>query len=99
MFSDDLYRCASADRDDATKVLGRLREPLITPTQDEREGYVPNVVYSYGAMLHGRELIIPYAVSDFAIHFATFSIDSVLAAMEFPWACPFRRVVQSGFTP
>ncbi|AHF93726.1 glycosidase [Opitutaceae bacterium TAV5] len=69
------------DRDDPTKVLGRLREPLITPTEDEREGYVPNVVYSCGAMLHGRELIIPYAVSDYATRFATVSVDAVLAAM------------------
>jgi predicted GH43/DUF377 family glycosyl hydrolase len=70
------------DRDDPTKVLGRLREPLITPTEDEREGYVPNVVYSCGAILHGRELIIPYAVSDYATRFATVSLDAVLDAME-----------------
>jgi predicted GH43/DUF377 family glycosyl hydrolase len=70
------------DREDPTKVLGRLREPLITPTEDEREGYVPNVVYSCGALLHERELIIPYAVSDFATRFATVSVDAVLAALE-----------------
>ena len=70
------------DRDDPTKVIGRLREPLITPTEDEREGYVPNVVYSCGALLHGRELIVPYAVSDFATRFATVSLDALLAAME-----------------
>jgi predicted GH43/DUF377 family glycosyl hydrolase len=69
------------DRDDPTKVLGRLREPLITPGEDEREGYVPNVVYTCGALLHGRELIIPYAVSDFATRFATVSLDAVLDAM------------------
>jgi predicted GH43/DUF377 family glycosyl hydrolase len=69
------------DRDDPTKVLGRLHQPLIAPTEDEREGYVPNVVYSCGALLHGRELIIPYAVSDFATRFATVSVDAVLAAM------------------
>lgn len=70
------------DRDDPTKVLGRLKEPLITPTEDEREGYVPNVVYSCGALLHRRELVIPYAVSDFATRFATVPLDGVLAAME-----------------
>ena len=70
------------DRDDPTKVLGRLREPLITPAEDEREGYVPNVVYSCGAMVNGRELIIPYAVSDCATRFATVSLDAVFAAME-----------------
>jgi predicted GH43/DUF377 family glycosyl hydrolase len=69
------------DRDDPTKVLGRLREPLLTPAEDEREGYVPNVVYTCGALLHARELIIPYAVSDFATRFATVSLDAVLAAM------------------
>ena len=70
------------DRDDPTKVIGRLRDPLITPAEDEREGYVPNVVYSCGALLHGRELIVPYAVSDFATRFATVSLDALLTAME-----------------
>lgn len=69
------------DRDDPTKVLGRMQSPLITPGEDEREGYVPNVVYTCGAVLHGRELIIPYAVSDYATRFATVSLDAVLAAM------------------
>lgn len=70
------------DRDDPTKVIGRLREPLITPNKDEREGYVPNVVYSCGALLHGRQLFIPYAMSDYATTFATLSLDEVLAAMQ-----------------
>jgi predicted GH43/DUF377 family glycosyl hydrolase len=70
------------DRDDPTRVLGRLREPLITPNESEREGYVPNVVYSCGSLLHGRRLIIPYAMSDYATTFATLSLDAVLAAME-----------------
>ena len=69
------------DLHDPTKVLGRLREPLITPAEDEREGYVPNVVYSCGAILHGDELIIPYAVSDYATRFATVPLDAVLDAM------------------
>ena len=54
------------DLDDPTKVIGRLREPLIKPNNDEREGYVPNVVYSCGSLLHGRQLIIPYGMSDYA---------------------------------
>ncbi|MBN2505340.1 MAG: glycoside hydrolase family 130 protein [Verrucomicrobia bacterium] len=70
------------DRDDPTRVLGRLREPLITPNENEREGYVPNVVYSCGSLLHGRQLILPYAMSDYATTFATLSLDAVLAAME-----------------
>ena len=70
------------DRDDPTKVIGRLREPLIKPDKHEREGYVPNVVYSCGSLLHGRQLIIPYAMSDYATTFATLPLDGVLAAME-----------------
>ena len=46
------------------------------------EGYVPNGVYSCGSLLHGRQLIIPYAMSDYATPFATLSLDTVLAAME-----------------
>jgi predicted GH43/DUF377 family glycosyl hydrolase len=70
------------DRDDPTRVVGRLREPLIRPSENEREGYVPNVVYSCGSLLHGRQLVIPYAMSDYATTFATVSLDEVLAAME-----------------
>ena len=70
------------DRDDPTKVLGRLREPLIRPGEHEREGYVPNVVYSCGSLVHGKLLVIPYAMSDYATTFATVPVDDVLAAME-----------------
>ena len=70
------------DLNDPTRVIGRLREPLISPNESEREGYVPNVVYTCGALLHGRELIIPYAMSDSATSFATVSLDTLLAAME-----------------
>ena len=70
------------DRDDPTRVIGRLREPLIKPNENEREGYVPNVVYSCGSLLRGRQLIIPYAMSDYATTFATLPLDDVLAAME-----------------
>jgi len=70
------------DRDDPTRVLGRLRQPLIEPSVNEREGYVPNVVYSCGSLVHGRQLVIPYAMSDYATTFATVPLDDVLAAME-----------------
>ena len=70
------------DLNDPTTVVGRLREPLITPNENEREGYVPNVVYSCGSLLRGRQLIIPYAMSDSATTFATLSLDDVLGAME-----------------
>jgi predicted GH43/DUF377 family glycosyl hydrolase len=70
------------ERDDPSRVIGRLREPLLTPSESEREGYVPNVVYTCGALLHGRELIIPYAMSDSASSFARVSVDELLAALE-----------------
>ncbi|MEY2409341.1 MAG: hypothetical protein QOF48_2011 [Verrucomicrobiota bacterium] len=70
------------DLEDPRKVIGRLREPLIKPNEIEREGYVPNVVYSCGSLVHGRQLIIPYAMSDHATTFATLLLDEVLAGME-----------------
>ncbi|HWR34253.1 MAG TPA: glycoside hydrolase family 130 protein, partial [Clostridia bacterium] len=70
------------DLDDPTKVIGRLREPLLKPSQSEREGYVPNVVYTCGALLHRGELIIPYGLADYATGFATVPLAEVLAAME-----------------
>ena len=70
------------DLNDPTKVIGRLREPLLCPNEAEREGYVPNVAYTCGALLHGRELIIPFAMSDSATSFATVSLDELLAAMS-----------------
>lgn len=70
------------DLHDPTRVIGRLSEPLLSPNEAEREGYVPNVVYTCGALLHGRELIIPYAMSDSATSFATVALDELLAAME-----------------
>jgi len=70
------------DRDDPSKVIGRLSEPLLQPNQNEREGYVPNVVYTCGALLHNGELIIPYGLADHATGFATVPVAEVLAAME-----------------
>ena len=70
------------DLEDPGVVIGRLREPLLSPNANEREGYVPNVVYTCGAHLHGRELIIPFAMADHATGFATVPVADVLAAME-----------------
>jgi predicted GH43/DUF377 family glycosyl hydrolase len=70
------------DRNDPSKVIGRLREPLLKPNQSEREGYVPNVVYTCGALLHDGQLIIPYGVADHGTRFATVPLAEVLAAME-----------------
>lgn len=72
---------ALLDLDDPTRVIGRLREPLIEPDENGREGYVPNVVYSCGAMRHGNDLILPYAMSDRSTTFATIPIDGLLAAL------------------
>jgi predicted GH43/DUF377 family glycosyl hydrolase len=70
------------DRDDPTKVIGRLPEPLLKPNENEREGYVPNVVYTCGALVHNGELIIPYGLADHATGFATVPLAEVLAAMH-----------------
>ncbi len=70
------------DRDDPARVIGRLREPLLGPNENEREGYVPNVVYTCGALLHNGVLIIPYGLADHATGFATVPIDDVLSAMD-----------------
>jgi hypothetical protein len=75
-----LHRRRLLDLNDPTKVIGRLREPLLWPEGNEREGYVPNVVYSCGSMLHGRELILPYAMSDKASAIASLSVDELLDA-------------------
>lgn len=69
------------DRDDPSKVIGRLREPLLKPNENEREGYVPNVVYTCGALVHNGELIIPYGLADHATGFATVPLAEVLAVL------------------
>jgi predicted GH43/DUF377 family glycosyl hydrolase len=70
------------DLDDPSKVIGRLREPLLKPNQNEREGYVPNVVYTCGAVVHDGVLIIPYGMADHATGFATVPLAEVLTAMR-----------------
>ncbi len=69
------------DRKDPSKVIGSLKEPLLVPNADERDGYVPNVVYSCGALLHGDHLIIPYAVSDSHTSVATVPVKELLARL------------------
>ena len=73
---------ALLDKKDPSKVLARLREPLLRPDPSEREGYVPNVVYTCGAMRHNDKIIFPYAVSDTFSNFATIEIAALLEAME-----------------
>ena len=66
------------DLDDPLKVIGHLEEPLIVPTAEEREGYVPNVVYTCGAIVHGKCLFLPYAMSDTATGFAVVPLEKLL---------------------
>jgi predicted GH43/DUF377 family glycosyl hydrolase len=73
---------ALLDLDDPSRVIGRLREPLLSPGGAEREGYVPNVVYSCGSMVHGRELILPFAVSDLASTIVSVPLDELLATLK-----------------
>lgn len=66
------------DKNDPTKVLGRSPEPLVRPEQSEREGYVPNVVYTCGALRQGERIILPYAVSDTFSNFSTIRTSALL---------------------
>jgi predicted GH43/DUF377 family glycosyl hydrolase len=66
------------DIDDPSRVIGHLREPLLTPLESEREGYVPNVVYSCGSMIHGDELILPYGQSDTSCRIAKVPLATLL---------------------
>lgn len=70
------------DLDNPSKVIGRLPEPLIAPDDSEREGYVPNVVYTCGAISHNGNLIIPYAVSDYATRIGTIALDVLLDELK-----------------
>jgi predicted GH43/DUF377 family glycosyl hydrolase len=70
------------DKSDPAKVLARSREPLLRPEPSEREGYVPNVVYTCGAMRHNDQIILPYAVSDTFSNFATIKISALMQAMK-----------------
>jgi predicted GH43/DUF377 family glycosyl hydrolase len=72
---------ALLDLEDPRKVIGRLGRPLLVPEGQEREGYVPNVVYSCGSLVHGRDLILPFAASDRASGIATVSLDDLLAEL------------------
>jgi predicted GH43/DUF377 family glycosyl hydrolase len=77
--------CISAsllDLDDPTKEIGRLDKPLLSPQENEREGYVPNVVYSCGSIIHNNCLILPYAVSDYSSTYAVVDLAELLEALK-----------------
>jgi predicted GH43/DUF377 family glycosyl hydrolase len=71
------------DKHHPSKVIARLRYPLLRPSQVEgRDGYVPNVVYSCGGMVHDRTLLLPFGVADSVTRFGTITVDLLLAAMD-----------------
>ncbi len=70
------------DRDDPRRVIGRLAEPLLEPERDERDGYVPNVVYTCGAIVHNGRVILPYGFSDTGVRIATTPLDELLSRLE-----------------
>ncbi|WP_230292561.1 glycoside hydrolase family 130 protein [Croceicoccus sp. Ery5] len=74
--------CALLDRDDPSKVLARSPAPVLAAEDDDRSGYVPNVVYTCGALKLGGSLLIPYGISDSAVGFASCSVNELLAMME-----------------
>jgi predicted GH43/DUF377 family glycosyl hydrolase len=70
------------DIDDPSKIIGQLEEPLLTPDEHERDGYVPNVVYTCGSMIHEDELIIPYGIADQRCSVASVSIRGLLSRLK-----------------
>jgi predicted GH43/DUF377 family glycosyl hydrolase len=72
---------ALLDKDDPTKVICRTPRPLLSPSDDDREGYVPNVVYTCGAIANGRKIFVPYGVADSSVTFCWVDIDSLLSEM------------------
>ncbi len=72
------------DIDDPSQVIGHLQEPLLAPQDDEREGYVPNVVYSCGSLIHGDHLVLPYGYADVGARVATIRVDELLNRLKGP---------------
>jgi predicted GH43/DUF377 family glycosyl hydrolase len=70
------------DLENPAKVIAYLEEPLLVPHAEEREGYVPNVVYSCGSLIHNNELIIPYAMSDVMAGIATVNVNDLIHSMK-----------------
>jgi hypothetical protein len=75
---------ALLDRDDPARVLGRTDEPFLVPMENEREGYVPNVVYSCGALIHRGKLVLPYAMADYATRVVLVDLRELLSCLVRP---------------
>lgn len=71
------FGCALLDRQDPSKLIARSVEPVLTAEDADRSGYVPNVVYTCGAMRAGAQIIIPYGISDSSFEFANILIDDL----------------------
>jgi predicted GH43/DUF377 family glycosyl hydrolase len=69
------------DLDEHDRMIGHLSEPLLFPEEDERDGYVPNVVYSCGSLLHDGNVVIAYGASDTYTRFASVAVDDILGAL------------------
>lgn len=70
------------DLDDPARVIGRMRRPLLEPDENEREGYVPNVVYTCGAMVHNGILVVPYAMADYATRIALVDMEELIKRLK-----------------
>jgi predicted GH43/DUF377 family glycosyl hydrolase len=70
------------DLENPSRIVAQLREPLLSPGADEQDGYVPNVVYSCGGLVHAGMLVVPYGIGDAAIGFATVPLSELLDAMS-----------------
>jgi len=69
------------DLEQPSRLIGRLESPLLEPAPDERNGYVPNVVYSCGGMIFGDWLVVPYGFADEGVRFLTVSVEELLGEM------------------
>ncbi len=72
------------DKADPSKVIGRTPDPILSAADEDREGYVPNVVYTCGAICVGKDIFLPYGVADSSVCFAFVAVADVLAAMDYP---------------
>ena len=70
------------DLENPVRIIARLDEPLLTPREEEREGYVHNVVYTCGAIIHNGDLVIPYAMSDLISGIATVGVSELISCMH-----------------
>ena len=70
------------DRDNPSRIIGQTSEPLLIPSETERFGYVPNVVYSCGGMIHAEKLILPYAMNDVYTNIAVIELNELLNTLQ-----------------